>query len=109
MLRGCGHELWVGDAAAIRAGVVRKQKTDARDAVHLLDLLRTDRFPRIGVPSAAERDVRPLWRHRVKLVRWRTSVQNQWQALARGEGVCRRKKLWSQVGRKELEGLALGP
>ena len=27
-----GHELWIGDAAQIRAAMVRKQKTDARDA-----------------------------------------------------------------------------
>jgi hypothetical protein len=35
-----GHELWMGDAAKIRASVIRKQKTDARDAEHLLNLLR---------------------------------------------------------------------
>jgi hypothetical protein len=39
MLAELGHELWMGDAAKIRASVVRKQKTDARDAAHLLDLL----------------------------------------------------------------------
>ena len=39
LLAEMGHELWVGDAAAIRASVVRPQKTDARDAQHLLDLL----------------------------------------------------------------------
>ena len=30
MLAEQGHELWVGEAAQIRAGVVRKQKTDRR-------------------------------------------------------------------------------
>ena len=109
MLREYGHELWVGDAAKIRAVVVRKQKTDSRDALHILDWLVSDRFPRIGVPSVAPRDARQLLRHRGKRVRFRTSVQNQWHALAMGEGVCRRKKLWSQGGRKELETLALGP
>ena len=34
-----GHELWIGDPAEIRARAVRKQKTDTRDAEHLLDLL----------------------------------------------------------------------
>lgn len=33
-----GHTLLVGDAAKIRAMVVRKTKTDRRDAWHLLDL-----------------------------------------------------------------------
>jgi transposase len=58
MLSRYGHELWFGDAAEIRAAMVRKQKTDSRDALHILDLLMQDRFPRIWVPSAAERDVR---------------------------------------------------
>src|SRR5215469_6194830 len=39
MLARLGDELWIGDAAEIRAAMVRKQKTDARDAVHILDLL----------------------------------------------------------------------
>ena len=46
-----GHELWIGDAAQIRASVVRKQKTDARDAAHLLELLLSERFPRIWRPT----------------------------------------------------------
>jgi transposase len=39
MLHQLGHESWIGDAVEIRASVVRMQKTDARDAVHILDLL----------------------------------------------------------------------
>ena len=103
------HELWIGDAAEIRAARVRKQKTDSRDALHILDLLLTDRFPRIWIPSPAERDVRQLVRHRHKLVRIRTSVMNQLHALAIGQGLCRKQKLWSKVGRRELEGLVLDP
>ena len=45
------HELWIGDAAEIRAARVRKQKTDSRDALHILDLLLTNRFPQIWIPS----------------------------------------------------------
>jgi transposase len=51
LLQELGLELWFGDAAQVRASVVRKQKTDRRDAEHLLDLLRQERFPRIWVPS----------------------------------------------------------
>src|SRR5579863_9663098 len=58
MLGELGHELWIGDAARIRASVVRQQKTDRRDAEHLLKLLLEGRFPRIWVPSAEERDAR---------------------------------------------------
>ncbi|MFI5098834.1 MAG: IS110 family transposase [Candidatus Acidiferrales bacterium] len=107
MLQEMEHEFWIGDAAAIRASVVRKQKTDRRDAAHVLDLLITNRFPRIWVPTPAERDLRQLVLHRVKLVQWRTKVQNQLQAMAMGQGVCRKKKLWSVRGRAELESLPL--
>src|SRR5450432_3603331 len=68
LLAELGHELWMGDAAKIRASVIRKQKTDARDAAHLLDLLRQDRFPQIWRPSPAERDLRQLVWHRQKLL-----------------------------------------
>ena len=37
VLREHHHELWIGDAAEIRAAMVRKQKTDSRDALHILD------------------------------------------------------------------------
>jgi len=94
MLRELGHELWIGDAAQIRAAMVRKQKTDARDAAHLLDLLLNGRFPGIWRPTMAERDLRQLVWHRQKLVWMRVSVSNQLHALAMGEGICRKKKLW---------------
>jgi len=109
MLHRYHHELWIGDAAEIRAARVRKQKTDSRDALHILDLLVSNRFPRIWVPAPAERDVRQLVRHRHKLVRFRTSAMNQLHALAIGQGLCRKQKLWSKVGRTELESLVLEP
>jgi transposase len=109
MLGELGHELWIGDAARIRASMVRKQKTDARDAAHLLDLLLSDRFPRIWRPTLEERDLRQLVWHRQKLVWMRNAVGNQLHALAMGEGVCRKKKLFTKKGRAELESLALGP
>jgi transposase len=109
LLTELGHELWVGHAAEIRARAVRQQKTDARDARHLLELLLSNRFPRIWVPSPEERDARQLLRHRFQLVGFRTSVTNQLHALAMGQGVCQRKKLWSAKGRVELERLTLDP
>jgi transposase len=39
LLAEIGHELRVGDAAQIRASYVRQQKTDKRDAAHILKLL----------------------------------------------------------------------
>lgn len=108
LLAELGHELWIGDAAQIRASMVRKQKTDARDAAHLLQLLIDDRFPRIWRPTMAERDLRQLVWHRQKLVWMRNAIGNQLHALAMGEGVCRKKQLWTKNGRAELESLCLG-
>jgi transposase len=107
LLAELGHELWIGDAARIRAAAVRSQKTDARDAAHLLRLMREDRFPRIWVPTPADRDLRQLLLHRHKLVQMRTQVKNQLQHLALNQGVRRRHRLWSRAGRQLLENLAL--
>lgn len=109
LLAECGHELWLGDASAIRATVVRKQKTDRRDAEQLLQLLMEERFPRIWVPSLEERDARQLLVHRHKQVQARTRVKNQLQALALSQGVQKKRQLWSQSGRAELEKLELLP
>lgn len=109
LLAELGHELWVGHSTEIRAQAVRRQKYDTRDAEHILDLLRTNRFPRIWTPSVEERDLRQLLVHRLKLVRARTTVKNQLHALAMSQGVCRKGKLWTAKGRAELEGLSLLP
>jgi hypothetical protein len=44
------HELWVEDAAEIRTARVRKQKTDSRDAQHILDLPFTNCLHESGCP-----------------------------------------------------------
>jgi transposase len=109
LLAECGHELWLGDAAKIRASMVRKQKTDRRDAEHLQVLLREDRFPRIWVPTLQERDARQLLVHRHKQVQARTRTKNQLHALALSQGVQKKRKLWTEAGRAELEKLELLP
>src|SRR5580704_16994566 len=58
LVKSRGHELWMGDAARIRASYVRKQKTDKRDADHILTLLIEKRFPRIWIADQQQRDVR---------------------------------------------------
>ena len=109
LLAELGMELWFGDAAKVRASVVRKQKTDRRDAEHLMDMLRQDRFPRIWVPSLEVRDVRQLLVHRHKQVQQRTRTKNQLQAMALSQGVQKKHQLWSAAGRAELEQLPLLP
>jgi transposase len=107
MLEELGIELWIGDAAQIRRLVVRQQKTDRRDALHLLNLLLDGRFPRVWVPDSKVRDLRQLLRHRQKLVELRRQVKNQLQHLALNQGLQRQRWLWSRAGRAALEQLPL--
>jgi hypothetical protein len=101
-----GQELWIGDAAKIRAAETRKQKTDARDAEHLRQLLCSGQFEkmRIWIPPAENRDLRQLLWHRHRLVQMRTRVKNQLRSLATSEGMERKPGLWSQAGTKAVSG-----
>jgi transposase len=102
-------DLWIGDAAEIRSKRVRKQKTDRQDAQLILQLMLEDRFPQIWVPSWENRDLRQLLWHRHRLVQARTRIMNQLQAVALTEGLCCKKRLWREAGRKQLEAFRLAP
>jgi len=109
LVEDLGHEIWIGDAAQIRASYVRKQKTDKRDAAHILKLVVEGRFPRLWTPDREQRDLRQLVLHRHKLVEIRSRVKNELQHLAMNKGVQRKAKLWSQAGQKMLRELPLKP
>ena len=99
LLAELNYEIWIGDPAKIRAKQVRKQKTDRRDAEHILKLMVKDDFPRIWAPSPENRDLRQLVWHRHRLVGMRTRVMNQLQAIAMNEGIRRKKGLWTEQSR----------
>ncbi len=98
LVEDLGHEIWIGDAAQIRASYVRKQKTDKRDAAHILKLLLEGRFPRLWMPDREH-----------KLVIIRSRVKNELQHLSMNKGVQKKRTLWSQAGQKMLRELALKP
>src|SRR3954451_15544218 len=102
-------DLWIGDAAEIRAKRGRKQKTDRQDAQHILKLMLKDDFAKIWVPNWENRDLRQLLWHRHRMVQARTRVMNQLQAVALNEGLHCKKKLWRERGRQQLESFALAP
>ena len=107
LLQRLGHTLLVGEAAKIRAMVVRKTKTDRRDARHLRDLLKDDRFPVVWIPDPATRDLRALVKHRLRLVRIRTMVKNGLHAIALNQRLALGPSLWSRQGLAQLQALAL--
>jgi transposase len=109
LVQDMGHEIWIGDAAQIRASYVRRQKTDKRDAAHILKLVVEGRFPKLWTPDRAQRDLRQLVLHRQKLVEIRSRVKNELQHLSLNKGMQRKAKLWSQAGQQLLRELPLKP
>jgi len=106
LIEELGHEFLLGDASAIRAACPRRQKTDKRDARHILTLLVEDRFPVIWQPPVENDDLRQLLMHRCRLVRMRTRVKNQLDSMAKNEGVLS-SRVWSPKRRQEIEALPL--
>jgi transposase len=109
LMHQLGHTLFVGDAAKIRATVVRKTKTDRRDARHLLTLLREERFPQIWVPDPTTRDLRALLAHRMRLVRVRTMLRNGVHAIALSYRLPLGPSLFTRRGLAQLRALPLPP
>src|SRR5205807_4380017 len=107
LVEDLGHQIWIGDAAQIRASYVRKQKTDKRDAAHILKLMVEGRFPRLWTPDREQRDLRQLVLHRHKLVLIRSRVKTELQHLSLNKGMQRKRRLWSQAGQQLLRELPL--
>jgi len=106
LLNEAGHELLVGDASAIHASAPRQQRTDKRDARHILCLLVEDRFPVVWQPPAANEEQRQLLMHRCRLVRVRTRIKNQLDSIAKSEGLTGWRSGSSQR-RQQIEALPL--
>jgi transposase len=101
-----GYELLVGDASAIHASAPREQRTDKRDARHILRLLVENRFPAVWQPSVANEEQRQLLLHRCRLVRMRARIKNQLDAIAKNEGLTG-SRTWSAKRRQMIENLPL--
>jgi transposase len=106
LLGELGHELLVGDASAIHASQPREQRTDKRDARHILKLLVENRFPAVWQPSADNEAQRQLLMHRCRLVRMRTRLKNQLDSIAKSEGLTGSRS-WSSKRRQQIEALPL--
>lgn len=87
LLAECGHQLRMGNPAAIRARARSRHKSDKRDAELLLDLLRKNEFPALWRRSAASQQVLDMLQLRNSFVRQRTQTYNRLQALAHSCGL----------------------
>jgi transposase len=101
-----GHGVLLGDASAIRASNPRKQKTDKRDARHILSLLLEHRFPVVWQPPVENEELRQLLLHGCAMVRMRSRIKHQLDALAKNEGLLS-PRVWTGKGRQQIEALAL--
>ena len=106
LLSELGFELLVGDASAIHASAPREQRTDKRDARHILKLLVENRFPAVWQPPAGNEQQRQLLMHRCRLVRIRTRIKNQLDSIAKSEGLTGSRR-WSSRRRQQIEVLPL--
>jgi len=106
LMQELGHEFLLGDATAIRAACPRKQKTDKRDARHILKLLVEDRFPDVWQPPEENENLRQLLMHRCRMVRMRTRLKNQLDSMAKNEGLLS-KRVWCPMRRNQIEALPL--
>jgi transposase len=100
------HEFLLGDPSEIRASNPRRQKTDKRDARHILHLLVEDRFPVVWQPPVENEELRQLLLHRCRMVRLRTRIMNQLDSIAKNEGLVGSRS-WSAKRRQQIEALPL--
>lgn len=107
LLEELGHEIWIGDAKAIRSYAKRRQKTDRRDAELILDLMVKGDFPRIHRYSVESRTVLQQLRYRQRLVKMQTMIINSLVFMAASRGVILRKQFKSRRSVERFQRLAL--
>ena len=84
-----GHKMLVGKPQEIRRRARSRHKSDKRDAETILDLLMHKEFPEIWRRDKQSRVTLEMLKFRQNLVKQRTSVSNQLQAVARKRGLPR--------------------
>jgi transposase len=107
LIQNLGFEFLLGDPTQIRARDPRRQKTDKRDAKHILKLLlNLEEFPLVWQPPSDNEQLREWLLHRCRMVRLRVRIKNQLDGMAKNEGLLDSKG-WSAKRRRQLEALAL--
>ena len=79
--RSLGHEVSLSHPKQTKAIASARLKSDKVDAVMLARLLKADLLPTVWIPGEREREVRELLTHRARVVRQRTAVINEVQAV----------------------------
>jgi len=107
LLEELGHEIWIGDAKAIRTFAKRRQKNDRRDADLIRELLVQGDFPRIHRYSPESRRVLQQLRYRQRLVKMQTMIINSLVFMAASRGVILRRQFKSRRSLERFQRLPL--
>jgi len=83
------QKLIIGNPRLIRRVALSRHKNDHRDAETILDLLMTERFPRVTPRGETSQLVLQMLNYRQSLVSARTRIANQLQAFARRKGLAK--------------------
>jgi transposase len=109
MLEELGHTVWTGHATEIRRRANWRQKNDRRDAQLILEIMLKGDFPRVHRHSRESVEVLRMLRYRARLVKMRTMISNNLQAIAISNGLLERSRMLSRAGQQRLKSARLTP
>lgn len=109
MLEELGHTVWIGHATEIRRRANWRQKNDRRDAELVLEIMLRGDFPRIQCHSRESVEVLRMLRYRARLIKMRTMICNNLQAIAISCGLTERSRMLSRAGQERLKSARMTP
>ena len=109
MLEELGHTVWIGHATEIRRRANWRQKNDRRDAELILEIMLKGDFPQIHRHSRESVEVLRMLRYRARLVKMRTMISNNLQAIAISSGLTERSRMLSRAGQQRLKNARMTP
>jgi len=109
MLEELGHTVWTGHATEIRRRANWRQKNDRRDAELILEIMLKGDFPRVHRHNRESVEVLRMLRYRARLVKVRTMISNNLQAIAMNCGLSERSRMLSRAGQQRLKSARMTP
>jgi transposase len=109
MLEELGHTVWIGHANEIRRRANWRQKNDRRDAELILEIMLKGDFPKIHSHSRESVEALRMLRYRARLVKMRTMISNNLQAIAISSGLTERSRMLSRAGQQRLRNARMTP
>jgi len=101
--------VWIGHAIEIRRRANWRQKNDRRDAELVLEIMLRGDFPRIHSHSRESVEVLRMLRYRARMIKMRTMICNNLQAIAMSCGLSERSRMLSRAGQERLKSARMTP